>query len=82
MAPPRTALGSSAASTIASTPRRRASATMACPIVRPRTIAVATSTPAYSSPTSLARASTCLARLTRSSGTRASIGSDIGISNT
>ena len=50
--------------------------------MRPRTIAVATSTPAYSSPTSFARASTCFAFLTRSSGTRASIGSDIGISNT
>ena len=45
-------------------------------------MAVATSTPAYSSPTSLARASTRLASFTRSSGTRASMGSDIGISNT
>ena len=75
-------VGSSAASTIASTPRLRASATIAWPALRPRTIAVATSTPSYSSPTSLARDSTRLARVTRSSGTRASIGSDIGISNT
>ena len=58
-----TRVGSSAASTIASTPRRRASPTMAWPAVRPRTIAVATSTPAYSSPTSLARASTRFALL-------------------
>ncbi len=43
---------------------------------------MATSTPSYSSPTSFARASTRFAAFTRSSGTRASIGSDIGISNT
>ena len=82
MAPPRRRLGSSAPSTIASTPLRRASETIAWPTERPRTMAVATSTPAYSSPTSLARASTRFASFTRSSGTRASIGSDIGISNT
>ena len=55
IAPPRMRLGASAASTIASTPRRLASATIAAPAVRPRTIAVATSTPSYSSPTSFAR---------------------------
>ena len=56
--PPRSRLGSSAPRMIASTPRRRASETMAWPVERPRTIAVATSTPAYSSPTSFARART------------------------
>ena len=40
---------------IASTPRRLASEMIAAPAERPRTIAVATSTPSYSSPTSLAR---------------------------
>ena len=48
--------GSSAASTIASTPRRRASSTIAWPARRARTVAVATSTPSYSSPTAFARA--------------------------
>ena len=41
-APPRTRVGSSAARTIASTPRRRASSTIACPARRARTVAVAT----------------------------------------
>ena len=48
----------------ARSPRRRAGAPRTRspgPTVRPRTIAVATSTPSYSSPTSLARASTRLA---------------------
>src|SRR5215213_6442799 len=48
-------VGSSAASTIASTPRRLASRTMPSPARRARTVAVATSTPWYSSPTALAR---------------------------
>ncbi len=55
--PPRSRVGSSAASTIASTPRRLASRTIASPARRARTIAVATSTPSYSSPTAFARAS-------------------------
>ncbi len=44
-----------------------------------RTIAVATCTPAYSSPTAFARASTWRACFTWSSGRLASSGSDIGI---
>ena len=75
-------VGSSAASTIASTPRRLASCTIASPARRARTVAVATSTPSYSSPTALARASALRARLRSSSATRASIGSAIGTSNT
>ena len=56
-------VGSSAASTIASTPRRLASCTIASPARRARTVAVATSTPSYSSPTALARASALRAGL-------------------
>src|ERR687890_457851 len=54
--PPRSRVGASAASTIASTPRRFASRTIASPARRARTVAVATSTPSYSSPTAPARA--------------------------
>src|SRR3954463_9113729 len=61
--PPRVATFSSAASTIASTPRRLASCTIASPARRARTTAVATSTPSYSSPTALARASAWRGRL-------------------
>ena len=75
-------MGSSAASTIASTPRRLASRTIASPVRRARTTAVATSTPSYSSPTALARASAFRARLSSASGTRVSSGSAIGTSNT
>src|SRR6185437_2881147 len=46
-APPRISEGSSAPSTIASTPRRLASSTIACPARRVRTVAVATCTPVY-----------------------------------
>ena len=75
-------VGSSAASTIASTPRRLASRTIPSPALRARTVAVATSTPWYSSPTALARWSALRARLRSSSGMRASSGSAIGTSNT
>ena len=75
-------VGSSAASTIASTPRRLASRTIASPALRARTVAVATSTPSYSSPTALARCSALRARLRSSSGMRASSGIAIGTSNT
>ena len=75
------ALGSSAPSTIASTPRRLASETIAWPTERPRTIAVATSTPAYSSPTSLARAAPASPRA-RAPPARARRSGDIGISKT
>ena len=75
-------VGSSAASTIASTPRRLASRTIPSPARRARTVAVATSTPSYSSPTALARCSALRARLRSSSPIRASSGSDIGSSNT
>ena len=75
-------VGSSAASTIASTPRRLASRTIPSPVLRARTVAVATSTPSYSSPTALARWSALRARLRSSSGMRASSGSAIGTSNT
>ena len=61
-------VGSSAASTIASTPRRLASRTIPSPALRARTVAVATSTPSYSSPTALARCSALRARLRSSSG--------------
>ncbi len=81
-APPRTRDGSSAASTIASTPRRFASLTIPCPARRARTIAVCTWTPSYSSPTALARRSASCARLIWASGRRASIGSAIGTSKT
>ena len=77
--PPRIRDGSSAPSTIASTPRRRASSTIAYPARRVRTVAVATYTPPYSSPTAFARASARRASLICSSGRRASSGSDIGI---
>src|SRR6478752_3241808 len=77
-APPRIFDGSSAASTTACTPRRLASSTIACPARRARTVAVATSTPSYSSPTALARASAARACLSWESGSAASIGSDIG----
>ena len=50
------------------------------PARRARTIAVATCTPEYSSPTALARASAWRACLICASGSRASSGSDIGIS--
>src|SRR3954464_13468464 len=53
-APPRMREGGSAARTIASTPRRLASSTIAWPARRARTVAVATSTPSYSSPTAFA----------------------------
>ena len=79
-APPRIFDGSSAASTTACTPRRLASSTIACPARRARTVAVATSTPSYSSPTALARASAARACLSCASGSAASIGSDIGTS--
>ena len=80
--PPPTRVGSSAASTTASTPRRLASLTIASPALRPRTTAVATSTPWYSSPTAFARLSAARARLSSSSGTRVSSGSAIGTSKT
>src|SRR5689334_5255479 len=79
-APPRIREGSSAAMTIACTPRRRASSTIAAPARRARTVAVATSTPSYSSPTALARRSAARARSSWASGSRASIGSAIGTS--
>src|SRR3954447_17808104 len=79
-APPRILEGSSAASTTACTPRRLASSTIACPARRARTVAVATSTPSYSSPTALARASAARACLSCASGSAASMGSDIGTS--
>ena len=50
------------------TPRRRASSTIAWPARRARTVAVATSTPSYSSPTALARASAARACLSCASG--------------
>ena len=75
-------VGSSAASTIASTPRRRASRTIASPAARARTVAVATSTPSYSSPTALARASALRAMRRSASGMRESSGSAIGTSKT
>jgi hypothetical protein len=43
---------------------------------------VATSTPWYSSPTAFARASALRARLSCASGSRPSMGSDMGTSNT
>jgi hypothetical protein len=79
-APPRIFDGSSAARTTACTPRRLASSTIAWPARRARTVAVATSTPSYSSPTAFARASAARARLSWASGSAASIGSDIGTS--
>src|SRR3954447_21950970 len=79
-APPRIRDGSSAARTIAWTPRRRASSTIAAPARRARTVAVATSTPSYSSPTALARRSVARAASSCASGSRASIGSAIGTS--
>ncbi len=78
--PPRVRAGSSAASTIASTPRRFASRTIASPALRARTTAVATSTPSYSSPTAFARASAARARLSSASGTLVSSGSVSGTS--
>src|SRR4051795_9915726 len=68
--------------TIACTPRRLASSTIAAPVRRARTVAVATVTPSYSSPTALARASAPRARLSCASGSAASMGSDIGSSKT
>src|SRR4051812_2941016 len=79
-APPRIFDGSSAARTTACTPRRLASSTIACPARRARTVAVATSTPSYSSPTAFARASAARACLSCASGSAASMGSDIGTS--
>ena len=55
---------------------------MAWPVRRARTVAVATSTPSYSSPTALARRSAARARSSCASGSRASIGSAIGTSKT
>src|SRR3954454_7234141 len=81
-APPRMREGSSAASTIAWTPRRRASSTIAAPARRARTVAVATSTPSYSSPTAFARRSASRARCSCMSGSRAASGSAIGTSKT
>ena len=52
------------------------------PARRARTVAVATWTPSYSSPTALARASAAARASSCASGRRASIGSDIGISKT
>src|SRR3954452_16492328 len=81
-APPRVLVGGSAASTIASTPRRRAWSTMAWPVRRARTVAVATSTPSYSSPTALARARASRALRSWFSGRRASSGRAMGTSKT
>ena len=78
--PPRIWSGCSAARTIASTPRRLASRTIASPALRARTTAVATSTPSYSSPTALARASALRAALSSASGIGVSSGSAIGTS--
>src|SRR3712207_7483035 len=50
----------------------RSSETIAAPADRARTIAVATTTPSYSSPTSFARATARLAAVILSSGTRRS----------
>src|SRR5690242_13366983 len=80
--PPRVDAFSSAASTIASTPRRLASRTIASPARRARTTAVATSTPSYSSPTALARISARRARLSSLSGTGVSSGCAVGTSTT
>ena len=68
--PARIRVGSSAPRMITSTPRRWASSTIARPALRARTVAVATSTPWYSSPTALARRSAARARSSCASGSR------------
>ena len=68
--------------TIASTPRRRASRTIASPALRERIVNGLTVTPSYSSPTALACASATRARLRSPSGSRPSSAIAIGTSNT